>query len=91
MGRQRDPNRDKAFEIFKASKGQINLIDIAAQLGVSDRTVRGWKSKDKWGMLAERKDQGPNRAAAIKKADEDTDFSNPDLNKCKKINPSQVS
>lgn len=48
MGRQRDPNRDKAFEIYKASNGEISLIDIAVQLGVSDGTVRGWKAKDGW-------------------------------------------
>jgi len=51
MGRQRDPNRDKAKEIYIASKGEINLIDIAAQLGVSDGTVRGWNAKDKWENL----------------------------------------
>lgn len=51
MGRTRDPKRDKAFEIYKAAKGEINLIDIAAQLGVSDGTVRGWKSKEKWDAL----------------------------------------
>lgn len=48
MGRKRDPNRDKAKEIYKASGGEIRLIDIATQLGVSEGTVRGWKSKDKW-------------------------------------------
>ncbi|MEC0136137.1 phage terminase small subunit-related protein [Paenibacillus macerans] len=48
MGRKRDPNRDKAFEIYKASGGEIRLIDIAAQLDVSEGTVRGWKAKDKW-------------------------------------------
>jgi phage terminase small subunit len=51
MGRQRDPKRDKAFEIYKASNGEINLNEIAAQLGVSDGTVRGWKAKDKWENL----------------------------------------
>ncbi|KIL35155.1 cell division protein FtsK [Cohnella kolymensis] len=51
MGRQRDPNRDKAKDIYIASKGEINLIDIATQLGVGDGTVRGWKAKDKWENL----------------------------------------
>jgi phage terminase small subunit len=51
MGRQRDPNRNKAFEIYKASNGDMSLIDIAMQLGVSDGTVRGWKAKDKWENL----------------------------------------
>lgn len=48
MGRQRDPKRDEAYEIYKASGGEINLNVIAAQLGVGDGTVRGWKAKDGW-------------------------------------------
>jgi phage terminase small subunit len=51
MGRQRDPKRDEAFEIYKASKGSINLNVIAAQLGIGDGTVRGWKAKDHWDDL----------------------------------------
>lgn len=48
MGRQRDPNRDKAKEIYLSSNGEISLIDIATQLGVADGTIRGWKTKDKY-------------------------------------------
>jgi phage terminase small subunit len=48
MARKRDPKRDQAFEIWKASDGQKDLIEIAAELGVPDGTVRGWKNKDKW-------------------------------------------
>jgi phage terminase small subunit len=48
MGRTRDPKRDEAYEIYKAANGAISLIDIAAQLGVSDGTVRAWKNRDKW-------------------------------------------
>lgn len=48
MARARDPNRDKAFEIWKQSKGEIKLKDIADQLGISEGTVRGWKNKDQW-------------------------------------------
>lgn len=48
MGRARDPNRDKAFEIYSEHNGNIELIEIAERLGVSPGTVRGWKSKDKW-------------------------------------------
>jgi protein YqaS len=48
LGRARDPNRDKAFEIYSESNGNIELIEIAERLGVSAGTVRGWKSKDKW-------------------------------------------
>ncbi len=44
----RDARRDKAFEIYKAAEGNINLIEIAQELGAPPGTVRGWKSKDKW-------------------------------------------
>ncbi|WP_346235716.1 terminase small subunit [Lysinibacillus telephonicus] len=48
MARARDPNRDKAFELYKEHGGNIKLKDIAAQLDVSEGTVRGWKNKDQW-------------------------------------------
>lgn len=48
MPRERSPNRDKAFEIYKGHKGNIDLVEIAKTLGISDGTVRGWKNKDKW-------------------------------------------
>ncbi|QYK62535.1 terminase small subunit [Paenibacillus sp. S25] len=48
MGRKRDPKRDEAFNLYKASSGNIRLTDIASQLSVSEGTVRGWKAKDKW-------------------------------------------
>lgn len=48
MARARDPNRDKAFEIYKEHNGDIPLVEIAKQLGVAEGTVRGWKSKDHW-------------------------------------------
>ncbi|MFC8686332.1 terminase small subunit [Brevibacillus porteri] len=58
MARARDPNRDKAFEIWKQSRGEIKLKDIADQLGISEGTVRGWKNKDKWeGQNNETSDQ----------------------------------
>lgn len=48
MPRIRNPNRNKAFELYKKSNGTIDLIEIAKQLNLSAGTVRGWKSKDKW-------------------------------------------
>lgn len=48
MPRTRDSNRDKAFEIYKNHKGNIDLVKVASQLKISPGTVRGWKSKDKW-------------------------------------------
>ena len=49
MPKARDPNRDKAFEIYKENNGKIDLVEIASQLKISAGTVRGWKSKDNWG------------------------------------------
>jgi len=48
MARARSPNRDKAFEIWKASEGTLLLKDIAAELGVKDSQIRKWKNQDKW-------------------------------------------
>lgn len=48
MPRVRDPNRDKAFKIYKEHNGNIDLVEIASQLNLPPGTIRGWKSKDKW-------------------------------------------
>ncbi|MFF5994266.1 terminase small subunit [Lysinibacillus sp. KU-BSD001] len=58
MARARDPNRDKAYEIYKAHNGDIKLKDIAEQLGISEGTVRGWKNKDKWDLRLEEESNG---------------------------------
>ncbi|MBG9787259.1 terminase small subunit [Brevibacillus laterosporus] len=50
MARARDPNRDKAYVIWKQANGEVKLKDIAEQLGISEGTVRGWKNKDKWAV-----------------------------------------
>lgn len=48
MARARNPNRNKAFEIYKEHNGDIELVEIASQLDTPAGTIRGWKSKDKW-------------------------------------------
>lgn len=48
MARARDPNRSKAFEIYKEHAGKIDLVEIANRLNISPGTIRGWKSKDSW-------------------------------------------
>lgn len=48
MPRERSPNRDKAYEIYKEHNGDIKLKDIAAQLNLKDTQIRKWKSQDKW-------------------------------------------
>lgn len=47
MARPRNPNRDKAKEIWLNNK-DIKLKDLANQLGETSNTIRKWKSQDKW-------------------------------------------
>jgi len=66
LPRARSPNRDKAFEIFKEFKGNIENRRIAEMLGISEKTVGGWKCKDKWdestnGVLHKKKRSTPNK------------------------------
>ncbi len=48
MARPRNPERDKAFEIWRDSGGSAKLKDIAKQMGVPDSRLRKWKTEDKW-------------------------------------------
>ncbi|PGQ74929.1 phage terminase small subunit [Bacillus cereus] len=53
MARQRSPDRNKAYEIFKEHNGDITNRKIAELLSTSEKTVNektvgGWKSKDGW-------------------------------------------
>lgn len=66
MARARDPNRDKAFEIWQESGGSIKLKEIADQLSIAEGTVRGWKNKDKWDDRFNGTFQSKKRNAPIK-------------------------
>lgn len=48
MPRKRDPRRDEAFKLFCKASGDIKNREIAQQLGISEKTVGSWKSKDNW-------------------------------------------
>lgn len=53
MARQRSPDRNKAYGIFKEHSGDITNRKIAELLStcekaVNEKTVGGWKSKDEW-------------------------------------------
>ena len=48
MPRQRSPNRDRAFELYREHGGNIENRRIAEMLGISEKSVSGWKCKDKW-------------------------------------------
>lgn len=45
---RRSEERDKAFEMYKDSKGEKPIEEIAEELGKSISLIRKWKSKDKW-------------------------------------------
>lgn len=71
MARARSPDRDKAFELWRNSKGTLKLKEIAEQLGVADSQVRKWKSQDKWdgqlkGNVTKRKSNVTNKSGAPK-------------------------
>lgn len=51
MPRARDPNRDKAFEIFKEHNGDITNRKIAEMLDCPEKTISAWKSRDKWNVV----------------------------------------
>ncbi|USK43547.1 terminase small subunit [Cytobacillus oceanisediminis] len=51
MPRKRDPNRDKAFEIFKKHNSDITNREIANQLGIDEKKVAVWKQRDKWNVV----------------------------------------
>lgn len=48
MPRPRSPNRDKAFAIWQEHGGDIENRRIAEMLEIPEKTVSGWKCKDKW-------------------------------------------
>lgn len=48
MPRQRSPERERAFELWRDSDGKRALRDIALELGVPEKSVSGWKAKDAW-------------------------------------------
>lgn len=59
MARPRNPDRDRAFEIWRDSGGTAKLKDIAAQIGVPDSRIRKWKTEDQWDeKIKERSDSG---------------------------------
>lgn len=48
MPRQRNPNRKKAFEIYKKNNGNITNKQIAELLSENEKIIAVWKTRDKW-------------------------------------------
>lgn len=51
MPRARNPNRDKAYQIYKEHGGNITNRDIAALLNEDEKVVAVWKNRDKWNVV----------------------------------------
>ena len=51
MPRQRSPNRDRAFEIYREHGGNITNRAIAEILGEDEKVVAVWKSRDRWNVV----------------------------------------
>ena len=48
MPRQRSPNRDRAFDIYREHNGDITNRQIAEILNENEKTIAVWKQRDKW-------------------------------------------
>ena len=55
MGRPRNPERDKAMQLYLDRDGQISTKELAAAAGVPEARIRKWKSQDKWAEALEKK------------------------------------
>lgn len=48
MARNRSPNRERAFEIFKEHYGKITAKEIATILAEKEKNIEYWKTADDW-------------------------------------------
>ncbi|GIP10411.1 PBSX phage terminase small subunit [Paenibacillus macerans] len=51
MPRERDPNRNRAKEIWIEYDGNITNRQIAELLGVDEKKIAVWKQRDKWNVV----------------------------------------
>lgn len=58
MARERRAERDLAFELFRKSKGRLEVKEIAKKLNVKAATVSQWKYRDKWEEKLKEKRRG---------------------------------
>lgn len=86
MPKPRSPNREKSFEIYKEYDGNIENRRIAEMLGISEKTVGGWKCKDAWesrlnGVLHSRERSTPKEKGAQPGNQNAVGHGAPELNK----------
>lgn len=51
MSRHRNPNRAKAYEIYKEHGGNITNREIAKLLDEDEKVIAVWKNRDKWNVV----------------------------------------
>ncbi|WP_342480059.1 terminase small subunit [Paenibacillus sp. FSL L8-0340] len=56
MPRARDPNRDRALEVWREHGGEITNRQIAEQLDIDEKKVAVWKQRDKWNVVQQSSD-----------------------------------
>jgi phage terminase small subunit len=56
MPRERNPNRDKAYQIWLEHDGKITNRQIAELLGENEKVVAVWKQRDKWNVVQQSKE-----------------------------------
>lgn len=70
MARERSPNRDRAFEIYREHDGKISNRQIAELLSEDEKKIAVWKQRDKWNVvqqLANVVQQSPDNVVQQKK------------------------
>lgn len=55
MPRARDPNRNKAKELYNQHNGNITNREVANTLGVDEKVVAVWKQRDQWNVVQQSK------------------------------------
>lgn len=56
MPRERNPNRDKSYQIWLEHKGDISNRRIAELLGENEKVIAVWKQRDKWNVVQQSKE-----------------------------------
>lgn len=51
MPRERNPNREKAHQIWIEHKGDITNRQIAEMLGENEKVIAVWKQRDRWNVV----------------------------------------
>jgi phage terminase small subunit len=67
MPRARNPNREKAFEIYQKYSGIISNRKIAEMLNEDEKIIAVWKSRDKWSNDVQQKNQSKKKSCTTKK------------------------